>query len=140
MSQERSEVEQIFAGNSEMAMLMGAHDWSPTPLGSISGWASSLKTAVSICLNSRLTMVIWWRKELVMLYNDAWQPIQSTKDPKGLQQVRTTLEQVRQIPVLVLTAYAGEVNRQQAIQAEFQFISHPNPNRDPPHCLINFYD
>jgi hypothetical protein len=119
MTQERSEVEQIFAGNSEMATLMKAHDWSPTPLGSISGWASSLKTAVSICLNSRFPMVIWWGKQLVMLYNDAWRPIQGTKHPKALQQVQT-LEQVRQIPALVLTAYAGEVDRQQAIQAEFQ--------------------
>lgn len=35
-----------------------------------------------------------------------------------LQQVRT-LEQVRRIPAFALTAYAGEVNRQQTIQAGF---------------------
>ena len=64
-------------------------------------------------------MVIWRGKELVMLYNNAWRPLQGTKYPKALQQVRT-LEQVRQIPAIALTAYAGEVNRQQAIQAGFQ--------------------
>jgi len=54
-----------------------------------------------------------------MLYNDAWRPLLGTKHPKALQQVRT-LEQVRQIPAIALTAYAREVNRQQAIQAGFQ--------------------
>ena len=36
-----------------------------------------------------------------------------------LQQVQT-LEQVRQIPAIALTAYAGKFNRQQAIQSGFQ--------------------
>ncbi len=119
MVQEPSKVEQIFAGNSKMAMLIRAQDWSPTPLGCISSWASSLKTTVSIRLNSRFPMVIWRGKELVMLYNDAWRPLQGTKHPKALQQVRT-LEQVQQVPVIALTAYAGELDRQQAIGAGFQ--------------------
>ncbi len=75
---------QLFAGDSKMAKLMRSHDWSQTLLGPISSWASSLKTAVSICLNSRFPMVIWWSKELVLLYNDAWQPILGTKHPKAL--------------------------------------------------------
>ena len=120
MIQEPSEVKRIFAGNSKMATLMRGYDWSPTPLDPVSGWASSLKTAVSICLDSYFPMVIWWGKGLVMLYNDAQRLLPGTKHPtKALQQVRT-LEQVRQIPVLALTAYAREVNRQQAIQAGFQ--------------------
>ena len=57
--------------NSEMAMLMIKYDWSQTPLDLISGWASRLKTAINICLNSCFPMVMWWSKELVMLYNDA---------------------------------------------------------------------
>ncbi len=84
MTQQRQAVEQLFVGNSEMAMLMRSHDWSQTPLGPISGWTSSLKIAVSICLNSRFPMVIWWGKELVLLYNDAWQPILGTKHPTAL--------------------------------------------------------
>jgi PAS domain S-box-containing protein len=77
-------VESLFAGDSEMARLMRAHDWSQTRLGDISGWAPSLKTTVSVCLNSRFPMVIWWGKELVLLYNDAWRPILGTKHPKAL--------------------------------------------------------
>lgn len=84
MTQDRQATEQLFAGNSEMAMLMRSLDWSQTLLGPISGWSSSLKTAVSICLNSRFPMVIWWGRELVLIYNDAWQPILGTKHPKAL--------------------------------------------------------
>jgi len=77
-------VEQIFAGNSEMAMLMRSRDWSQTPLGAVETWPQSLRTIVPLVLNSRFPMVIWWGKELVLLYNDAWQPILGTKHPKAL--------------------------------------------------------
>ncbi|MGB8688282.1 MAG: ATP-binding protein [Microcoleus sp.] len=77
-------VEQIFAGNSEMAMLMRSHDWSQTLLGAVETWPQSLRTIVPLVLNSRFPMVIWWGKELVLLYNDAWQPILGTKHPKAL--------------------------------------------------------
>ncbi|MEP6578147.1 ATP-binding protein [Microcoleus vaginatus GB2-A3] len=77
-------VEQIFAGNTEMAMLMRSHNWSQTPLGAVETWPQSLRTIVPLVLNSRFPMVIWWGKELVLLYNDAWQPILGTKHPKAL--------------------------------------------------------
>ncbi|XHX75860.1 MAG: ATP-binding protein [Stenomitos frigidus ULC029] len=74
----------LFTGGGEMGALMRSLDWSHTSLGHVSGWASSLKTAVSICLNSRFPMVVWWGKELVLLYNDAWRPILGTKHPTAL--------------------------------------------------------
>ncbi|MBD2082890.1 ATP-binding protein [Leptolyngbya sp. FACHB-17] len=83
-SAQRKTANSMFAGGGEMGELMRSYDWSQTPLGPISGWASSLKIAVSICLNSRFPMVIWWSKELVLLYNDAWRPILGTKHPKAL--------------------------------------------------------
>ncbi|MBD1848448.1 ATP-binding protein [Leptolyngbya sp. FACHB-711] len=78
------ELERFFPGDSELAVRMRALDWSQTLLGPFSGWASSLKTAVSISLNSRFPMVIWWGKELVLIYNDAWRPILGTKHPNAL--------------------------------------------------------
>jgi signal transduction histidine kinase len=40
---------------------------------------------VSICLNSRFPISLWWGPELVMLYNDAWRPILGkTKHPAAL--------------------------------------------------------
>jgi PAS domain S-box-containing protein len=68
-------VNTLFTGGGEMGALMRSHDWSQTLLGSVSSWSHSLKTAVSICLNSRFPMVIWWGKEFILLYNDAWRPI-----------------------------------------------------------------
>ncbi|HEY9880009.1 MAG TPA: PAS domain-containing protein, partial [Leptolyngbyaceae cyanobacterium] len=84
MIQQYQLVEQIFAGNTEMAMLMRSHNWSQTPLGAVGTWPQSLRTIVPLVLNSRFPMVIWWGKELVLLYNDAWQPILGTKHPKAL--------------------------------------------------------
>ncbi|MEG5063488.1 PAS domain-containing protein [Microcoleus sp. B3-A4] len=40
----------LFAGDSEMAMLMRSHDWSQTLLGAVETWSDSLKTAVQILL------------------------------------------------------------------------------------------
>lgn len=64
-----------FVGGSEMAARMAEFDWADSPLGPVSGWSSSLRTAVGICLSSRYPMVIWWGADLVLLYNDAWIPI-----------------------------------------------------------------
>ncbi|MCC5647349.1 response regulator [Nostoc sp. CHAB 5824] len=67
-----------------MGGLMRSHDWSLSALGSVETWTQSLRTIVRLVLNSRFPMVIWWGKELVLLYNDAWLPILGTKHPKAL--------------------------------------------------------
>jgi len=79
--------EDIFAGGGEMGSLMRSLDWSQTLLGPASAWAQSLKTAVSIILNSRYPMFIWWGKEYANLYNDAYRPILgASKHPQFLGQ------------------------------------------------------
>ncbi|MEG4205865.1 PAS domain-containing protein [Microcoleus sp. Pol7_A1] len=47
---EEADPKNLFAGDSEMAMLMRSHDWSQTPLGAVETWSDSLKTAVQILL------------------------------------------------------------------------------------------
>jgi PAS domain S-box-containing protein len=71
-------------GGGEMGQLIRSMDWSTTPLGAIESWSQSLRTAASICLNSRFPMVIWWGPDLILLYNDAWQPILGNKHPTAL--------------------------------------------------------
>lgn len=72
-------------GGGEMGALMRTYDWSRTPLGDPADWPDALKAAVATCLSSRFPMVIWWGPQLLMLYNDAWQPILGeTKHPAGL--------------------------------------------------------
>ena len=75
----------FLAGGGEMGALMRAHDWRRSPLGPPQDWPDALKTAVSLCLNSRFPILLWWGPDLVTLYNDAWRPVAgSRKHPRGL--------------------------------------------------------
>ena len=66
---------EFLSGGGEMGALMRAHNWTQSPLGPPAQWPDSLKMALSICLNSRFPMVIFWGPEFTVLYNDAWRPI-----------------------------------------------------------------
>lgn len=66
--------------------LMREVDWSKTALGPVEGWPQSLRTSISICLNSRFPMLIWWGPSLVKIYNDAYVPILGAKHPRALGQ------------------------------------------------------
>jgi PAS domain S-box-containing protein len=83
--QQQVHTEECLTGGGEMGRLMRAHDWSATPLGPVADWPQSLQTAVSICLNSRFPIVLWWGPDLRLLYNDAWRPVLGqTKHPQAL--------------------------------------------------------
>ena len=76
---------EFLSGGGEMGALMRAHDWTQSPLGPPAQWPDSLKMALSICLNSRFPMVIFWGPEFIVLYNDAWRPILGgAKHPRAL--------------------------------------------------------
>jgi PAS domain S-box-containing protein len=76
--------ETIFVGDSEMAGLMRSHDWSQTSLGAVETWPQSLRSTLSICLNSRFPIAIYWGPDCLLLYNDAWRPIVGDKHPWAL--------------------------------------------------------
>jgi PAS domain S-box-containing protein len=76
--------EEVFAGGGEMGARMRALDWSKTPLGPVETWPQSLKTSVSICLNSRFAILLWWGPELVKIYNDAYVEFIGSKHPWAL--------------------------------------------------------
>ncbi|MEG5035990.1 ATP-binding protein [Microcoleus sp. AT3-D2] len=86
MIQQYQLVEQIFAGNSEMAMLMRSHDWSLSTLGAVETWSQSLKTAIRIILGSRYPMFVWWGQQMTKFYNDAYIPILGKRHPQALGQ------------------------------------------------------
>jgi len=73
-------------GGGETGALMRAKDWSLTPLGPIEKWPQSLRTSVSICLESRFPIVMYWGPEYVVLYNDAYSSILGGKHPWALGQ------------------------------------------------------
>jgi hypothetical protein len=83
----RTEIlESIFPGNSEMARLMRAFDWSSTEVGIPEKWPESLRAAVRICVGSRNPIVIWWGKTaLSQIYNDGYMRIlTAAKHPQWL--------------------------------------------------------
>ncbi|VXD23132.1 putative Histidine kinase [Planktothrix serta PCC 8927] len=77
----------LFSGPGEIHQLICTQDWSQTLLGPRSLWPQSLRTALSLILNSPNPLFIWWGKEYANLYNDAYRPILGThKHPQFLGQ------------------------------------------------------
>ena len=74
----------LLAQGGEMGTLMRALDWAGSPLGPPASWPQSLRTAVSICLDCRFGICLWWGPELTFLYNDAYRPILGDKHPGAL--------------------------------------------------------
>lgn len=69
------------AGGGEMGRRVRDFDWAATPLGPIDEWPQSLRSALSICLNSNFPIALYWGRDLVLLYNDEWSPIPGKKHP-----------------------------------------------------------
>ena len=85
MTVPRRSVEQAaydcLSGGGDMGALMRATDWSQTPFGPVEAWPQSLRTAVSIMLESRFAMVVAWGPEFRFFYNDRYRPVLGAKHP-----------------------------------------------------------
>lgn len=103
-------------GAGEMVARIRAKDWSTTSLGASEGWPKTLKMCLRIMLASRQPMCVWWGRELVNFYNDAYLPIIGGKHPAGLGQPAATVwaEVWDQIMERVSAAMAGESSYTQA--------------------------
>lgn len=64
----------FLAGGGEMGALLRAKNWSETPMGPPENWPQSLRTTLSILLNSRFPMFLFWGPQLISFYNDAYRP------------------------------------------------------------------
>ncbi|MCC6587982.1 MAG: PAS domain S-box protein [Bryobacterales bacterium] len=62
----------FLSGGGQMAAMIRSFDWRGHPLGYPESWPQSLKTAVSIILNSQHPMWIGWGTQIWFLYNDAY--------------------------------------------------------------------
>jgi len=75
MTRPRIKTEERFdflSGGGKMGRLIREFDWSGHPLGKPDDWPRSLKTAISLILNSQHPMWIGWGPEMSFLYNDAY--------------------------------------------------------------------
>ncbi|MFS4418239.1 PAS domain-containing protein [Maribacter sp. 2307ULW6-5] len=61
-------------GGGEMGAIMRAKDWKTSPLGPPATWPMSLRFAVSTMLHTAFPNFIFWGKEQICLYNDAYRP------------------------------------------------------------------
>ncbi len=68
-----------FSFGGELASLIQAFDWTATPVGPSDQWPESLKTILGVALASNHPMLIWWGKDLIQFYNDAYR---KTMDPE----------------------------------------------------------
>jgi PAS domain S-box-containing protein len=65
---------QFLARGGEMGRLIHSFNWSETPMGTIENWPQSLRTTLSIILNSKFPMFLFWGPERIGFYNDAFRP------------------------------------------------------------------
>jgi signal transduction histidine kinase/DNA-binding response OmpR family regulator len=72
-------------GGGEMGALMRSIDWSKTAVGPVETWPQSLRTALSILLETGFPMYIAWGPAFTQFYNDGYRPILgSTKHPAAM--------------------------------------------------------
>lgn len=74
----------FLTGGGEAGALMRSMDWSVSPLGRPEEWPQSLRTVVSLLLNSKFPMFVAWGPDLGFLYNDPYAEILGTKHPKAM--------------------------------------------------------
>jgi hypothetical protein len=68
-----------------MGALMRSIDWSKTAVGRVETWPQSLRTALSILLETGFPMYIAWGSDYTQFYNDGYRPILgSTKHPAAM--------------------------------------------------------
>lgn len=65
---------QFLAGGGIMGQLIREKDWSKNQLGTPDTWPQSLRTTLSIILNSKFPMFLFWGPDLICFYNDAYLP------------------------------------------------------------------
>src|SRR4051812_32379920 len=89
-----------------MGTLMRTIDWSRTPVGPVDSWPQSLRTALSILLETGFPMYIAWGSEFTQFYNDGYRPILgSTKHPAAMG--RSTRETFAEIWDIIGPMFAG---------------------------------
>lgn len=73
------------SGGGTMGQLMREHDWQSTAIGPVQHWPQSLRTSVSILLESKFPMYVAWGEQYAQFYNDGYIPILgATKHPQAL--------------------------------------------------------
>jgi signal transduction histidine kinase len=73
-------------GGGKMGEFLREKDWSDSPLGPIADWPASLRTTVSLVLNSNFPISLAWGPQHTQIYNDGYWPICGDKHPDAMGQ------------------------------------------------------
>ena len=103
-------------GGGELGKLIRTFNWSKTPLGTPDSWPQSLKTSVSICINTDFPMLVCWGPQWIMIYNDAYIPVLGSKHPHALGSA--LLDCWQEIRDMLHPMFKGVVDNCKAIFAE----------------------
>lgn len=71
------------AGGGEMGAAMRAVDWATTPFGPVASWPQSLRTAITVMLESHTAMAIAWGPDRRLFYNDRYRAMFGRLVPLG---------------------------------------------------------
>src|ERR1700742_2396917 len=75
----------FLSGTGAMGELLRSIDWDGRSLGPISGWPTSLRTAIGICLGSRFPTALSWGPEYGMPSKESLLPmVGANKHPQAL--------------------------------------------------------
>ncbi len=114
---------------------MRSIDWSKTPVGPVDTWPQSLRTAMSILLESHFPKYIAWGPEFTQFYNDYYRPILgSTKHPAAMG--RSTRETFAEIWDIIGPMFEG-VMQGTAVGFE-DFLLPLDRHGFPEECYFNF--
>jgi PAS domain-containing protein len=100
----------FLVGDSAMARLLRAHDFSRSDVGAPHEWPQSLRSVVNLMLGSGFPMFVAWGPRLEMLYNDGYAEILGRKHPAsvGAPFERVWHDILTDIMPFVRRALAGE--------------------------------
>jgi hypothetical protein len=65
-----------------MREMVQSFPWEKTPLGPKEGWDECLQQMCELTLTSPFPAAIWWGMDLVLIYNDAYAEMSTTKHPR----------------------------------------------------------
>jgi signal transduction histidine kinase len=71
-------------GGGAMGERIRAKDWSSSPLGPLEHWPSSLRTALSLCLDFPAPVCITWGRQRTQIYNDAYSRLSTIQRSNAL--------------------------------------------------------
>jgi PAS domain S-box-containing protein len=74
----------VIAHDGELAELIRSTDWSHTSLGPVESWPALLRAVLRVTLANRHPMAVWWGRDGVHLYNEAFRALLGDKHPGAL--------------------------------------------------------